>query len=366
MILHRHIGLREDAAGSLPRVHRPAFDEIDTVTPYEDDGYVRSDIDRPAMNQLREDVADGLLDCVVIYRIDRVCSDMMDFCTFYTFLKERGVKFVTVKDGIDTTTPIGEAMMYLAVIFSGLEIGNDAIRIRDNLNHLAARGFWCGGQPPIGYDIQEIDLGGKKHKTIVTNEEELAYKKELIRSCRRTTSPSSRWRPTAKITGSSVRGSFLSTTQLHQILRARTAWPTRRRSMTILRKRAASWTKEVPGAVGREARRHGVRPTMQTRVNHKKKHTIAPPENWRISIGYHEPQMSAEEWLALQGFFGRHVFVKELKHDDAPEGSCAVKMRPAPGVIPQEKVDGSVSTWYKCYNRERRFSDEPDQGRASG
>ena len=67
------------------------FDEIDTVTPYEDDGYVRSDIDRPAMNQLREDVADGLLDCVVIYRIDRVCSDMMDFCTFYTFLKERGV-----------------------------------------------------------------------------------------------------------------------------------------------------------------------------------------------------------------------------------------------------------------------------------
>ena len=202
------------------------FDEIDTVTPYEDDGYVRSDIDRPAMNQLREDVADGLLDCVVIYRIDRVCSDMMDFCTFYTFLKERGVKFVTVKDGIDTTTPIGEAMMYLAVIFSGLEIGNDAIRIRDNLNHLAARGFWCGGQPPIGYDIQEIDLGG-------------------------TTSPSSRWRPTAKITGSSRSGDpSCPRRSCTRSSGARTAWPTRRRSMTILRKRAASWTKEVPGSCG--------------------------------------------------------------------------------------------------------------------
>ena len=71
------------------------------------------------MNQLKEDIAAGLIDCVVIYKIDRVCSDMMDFCTFYSYLKEHEIKFITVQDGIDTTTPLGEAMMYLAVIFSG-------------------------------------------------------------------------------------------------------------------------------------------------------------------------------------------------------------------------------------------------------
>ena len=96
--------------------------------------------------------------------------------------------------------------------------------------------------------------------------------------------------------------------------------------------------------------------TMQTRVNHKKKHTIAPPENWRISIGYHEPQMSAEEWLALQGFFGRHVFVKELKHETTLLKGIlrCKKCGRLLGLSRKKKVDGSVSTWYKCYNRERR------------
>ena len=334
------------------------FDEIDTVTPYEDDGYVRSDIDRPAMNQLREDVADGLLDCVVIYRIDRVCSDMMDFCTFYTFLKERGVKFVTVKDGIDTTTPIGEAMMYLAVIFSGLEIGNDAIRIRDNLNHLAARGFWCGGQPPIGYDIQEIDLGGKKHKTIVTNEEELAYKKELIRIMQENDFSLQQMETYCKNNGiKSVRGSFLSTTQLHQILRSPYCVADTPEVYDYFAEKGCIMDEGSPRELWDG--KHGVMVygrTMQTRVNHKKKHTIAPPENWRISIGYHEPQMSAEEWLALQGFFGRHVFVKELKHETTLLKGIlrCKKCGRLLGLSRKKKVDGSVSTWYKCYNRERR------------
>ena len=42
-------------------------------------------------------------------------------------------KFITVRDGIDTTTPLGEAMMYLAVIFSGLEVRTDSLRITDNI-----------------------------------------------------------------------------------------------------------------------------------------------------------------------------------------------------------------------------------------
>ena len=68
------------------------FPEVDSLAFYEDDGYVRSDMDRPGMNQLKEDIAAGLIDCVVIYKIDRVCSDMMDFCTFYSYLKEHEIK----------------------------------------------------------------------------------------------------------------------------------------------------------------------------------------------------------------------------------------------------------------------------------
>ena len=334
------------------------FDDVTTVTPYEDDGYVRSDIDRPAMNRLREDVGAGLIDCVVIYRIDRVCSDMMDFCTFYTYLKEHEVKFVTVKDGIDTTTPIGEAMMYLAVIFSGLEIGNDALRIRDNLNHLAAKGFWCGGQPPIGYDIQEISLGGKKHKTIVTNEEELEYKNQLIRILQENDFSLQQMETYCKNNGiKSIRGSFLSTTQLHQILRSPYCVADTPEIYDYFAEKGCQIDEGSPRELWDG--KHGVMVygrTMQTVVNHKKKHSIAPPENWRISIGYHEPQMSADDWLALQGFFGRHVFEKTMKYDTTILKGIlrCKKCGRLMGLARRKKVDGSVSTWYKCYNRERR------------
>jgi DNA invertase Pin-like site-specific DNA recombinase len=49
-----------------------SFPDPENIMFYEDDGYVRSNIDRPGMNQMKEDIADGLIDCVVIYRIDRI------------------------------------------------------------------------------------------------------------------------------------------------------------------------------------------------------------------------------------------------------------------------------------------------------
>jgi len=331
-------------------------DEITSITPYEDDGYVRSDIDRPAMNQLRADVADGLIDCVVIYRIDRVCSDMMDFCTFYTFLKEKGVKFVTVKDGIDTTTPIGEAMMYLAVIFSGLEIGNDSLRIRDNLNHLAGRGFWCGGMPPVGYKIEEISLGDKKHKTIVPDPDAVAYKDKLIDLLLNDNMSLQGLETYCKQQGiRSLRGSFLSTTQLHQILRSPYCCPASPEIYDYYNELGCIIDEGSPRELWDG--KHGVMVygrTKEVRKDHKKKHVQAPPEEWRISIGYHEPTISAETWLAIQSHFGRKKIDQTLKHGTPLlKGVLRCKCGRLMGLARRKHVDGSVMSWYKCYKRER-------------
>ena len=255
------------------------FPEVSSISFYEDDGYVRSDMDRPGMNQLKEDIAAGLIDCVIIYKIDRVCSDMMDFCTFYSYLREHEIKFITVRDGIDTTTPLGEAMMYLAVIFSGLEVRTDSLRITDNMNHLAASGFWCGGQAPIGYDIATVDLGSKSHKTLVFNQAEIDYKNNLIdiflengfslqnmeTYCRNN-----------RIT--SLNGSFLSTTQLYSMFT----------SPHCVRATPAMYDYfEAKGCMIDENSprekwdgQHGIivyGRTTEKRVNGKKRHSLAPP-----------------------------------------------------------------------------------------
>lgn len=58
-------------------------DEIESVTYYEDDGWIRSDMDRPDLNRLKDDILAGLINVVVIYKIDRLCCDMADFVPFY-------------------------------------------------------------------------------------------------------------------------------------------------------------------------------------------------------------------------------------------------------------------------------------------
>lgn len=333
------------------------FDEVDSITPYEDDGFVRSDIDRPAMNQLKEDVGAGLIDCVVIYRIDRVCSDMMDFCTFYTYLKEHEVKFVTVKDGIDTTTPIGEAMMYLAVIFSGLEIGNDALRIRDNLNHLAARGFWCGGSAPFGYDIQEVGAGGsKKHKTLVINEEQHEEKERLIRILLENDFTLQAMETYCRQQGiKSQSGKFLSTTQLHQILTSPFCCPAAPEIFDYFQEKGCIMDEGSPRELWDGS--HGVMVygrTKEIKVNRKKKHVKAPVEEWRVSIGYHEPTISAETWLEVQSHFGKKKFDKKMKHETTLlKGVLRCKCGRLMQLARKKKVDGSVTTWYHCPKRER-------------
>lgn len=334
-----------------------SFDDVDTITPYEDDGYIRSDIDRPAMNQLRQDVADGLIDCVVIYRIDRVCSNMMDFCTFYTFLKEREIKFITVKDGIDTTTPIGEAMMYLAVIFSGIEISNDTLRITDNMNHLAAAGFWCGGQPPLGYKIQEISTGKKSHKTLVPDPAALEYKNMLIEILLDNRFSLQQMETYCRQQGirSYSSGSFLSTTQLHQILSS---------PMCVADTVAMYDYFESLGCMMDEGSprekwdgRNGIivyGRTTEKRVNGKKRHVKAPVDKWRISIGVHEPTMEPEQYFEIMKHFGQKKFDKKMKHETTLlKGVLRCKCGRLMSLARKPKADGSVSTWYHCPRRER-------------
>ena len=332
------------------------FDQVTSVTPYEDDGYIRSDIDRPGMNRLRQDVADGLIDCVVIYRIDRICSNMMDFCTFYTFLKERGIKFVTVKDGIDTTTPMGEAMMYLAVIFSGIEISNDTLRITDNMNHLAAAGFWCGGKPPLGYKIQQITSGKKSHKTLVPDPDGLEFKNQLVSIFLEHRFSLQNMETYCRQQGiKSMTGSFLSTTQLHQILTSPMCVGDSPEMYDYFAEKGCQMDEGSP----REKwdGKNGIivyGRTMEKRVNGKKRHEKAPVENWRVSIGYHEPTMKAETYLQIMSQFGQNTFDKQMKHETTLlKGVLRCKCGRLMSLARKPKADGSISTWYHCPRRER-------------
>lgn len=338
-------------------------DEIESITYYEDDGWIRSDMDRPDLNRLRDDILAGLIDVVVIYKIDRLCCDMADFVPFYAFLKENGIKFITIKDGIDTTTPLGEAMMYLAVIFSGLEVQTDSLRITDNMNHLAASGFWCGGKPPVGYNIITVSLGAKSHKTLDFNQEEIEYKNNLIDIFLENHFTLQNMETYCKNNGiRSLKGSFLSTTQLYSMFTSPHCVENTAAMYDYFEAKGCQIDEESPREKWDGT--HGIivyGRTMEKKVNGKKKHQLAPPENWRVSIGYHQPYMKAERYFAIMAQFGHNTFSKKAKYDlPLLKGALRCKCGRSMSMSRKKKVDGSVSTWYYCPKRMRAGADACD------
>ncbi len=338
-------------------------DEIESVTYYEDDGWVRSDMDRPDLNRLKEDIIAKLIDVVVIYKIDRLCCDMADFVPFYAFLKEHNVKFITIKDGIDTTTPLGEAMMYLAVIFSGLEVQTDSLRITDNMNHLAASGFWCGGKPPVGYNIVTVELGKKNHKTLDFNQEEIAFKNNLIDIFLENHFTLQNMETYCKNNGIlTLNGKFLSTTQLYSMFTSPHCVEATPAMYDYFANKGCQIDENSPREKWDGS--HGIivyGRTMEKKVNGKKKHQLAPVENWKVSIGYHKPYMKSDRYFAIMAQFGHNTFSKKAKYNlPLLKGALRCKCGRSMGMSRKKKVDGSISTWYYCPRRMRAGAEACD------
>jgi len=91
----------------------------------------------------------------------------LDFCTLKDELSKYDVRFISIREDFDTSTPMGMAMLLICSVFAQLERDTIAERIRDNMIELAKTGRWLGGTTPTGYQSEEvlkITLDGKKRK----------------------------------------------------------------------------------------------------------------------------------------------------------------------------------------------------------
>lgn len=107
----------------------------------------------------------GFCDVLVVYQLDRLSRDVRDFANIYALPEEHGVMFISIKENIDTTTPIGRAMMYVTVVFAQMERETIAARVTDNMLGLAKRDT-DRRQSPVGYVRKHIVVNGKKHCSI--------------------------------------------------------------------------------------------------------------------------------------------------------------------------------------------------------
>lgn len=125
---------------------------------YDDGGISGGTLDRPALKQLLDDIEDGLVDVVVVYKIDRLSRSLMDFSKLVEVFDRNGVTFVSVTQSFNTTTSMGRLTLNILLSFAQFEREVTAERIRDKFAASRKKGMWMGGIVPLGYRVESRKL----------------------------------------------------------------------------------------------------------------------------------------------------------------------------------------------------------------
>ena len=133
---------------------------------YDDGGFTGANMDRPALTRLLQAVEAGELDCVVVYKVDRLSRSLLDFTRMLSVFEKHKVSFVAVTQQFNTSTSLGRLTLNILLSFAQFERELIGERTRDKMSAARRKGKWVGGCPVLGYDV---DPGGGR---LVVNEEE--------------------------------------------------------------------------------------------------------------------------------------------------------------------------------------------------
>jgi site-specific DNA recombinase len=120
---------------------------------YDDGGYTGANMDRPAMRRLLADSQAGKVDCVVVYKVDRLSRSIRDFAKIMEIFEKHGTTFVSVTQQFNTTTSLGRLTLNILLSFAQFEREIISERTRDKQSAARKRGKWTGGHLILGYDL---------------------------------------------------------------------------------------------------------------------------------------------------------------------------------------------------------------------
>ncbi len=141
---------------------------------YDDGGYTGANMDRPALKRLLEAVKAGTVNCIVVYKVDRLTRSLLDFARIMDVLDKQGVSFVSVTQQFNTTSSLGRLTLNILLSFAQFEREMIAERTKDKMGAARRRGKWVGGNLVLGYDV--APQGG----ALVVNREEARRVTEIF------------------------------------------------------------------------------------------------------------------------------------------------------------------------------------------
>jgi site-specific DNA recombinase len=120
---------------------------------YNDGGFSGSHLERPSLQRLLNDLHAGGIDCVLVYKVDRLSRSLLDFARLMERFDRCGVSFVSVTQEFNTTSSMGRLTLNILLSFAQFEREIIGERTRDKQSAARRKGKWIGGWPVLGYDV---------------------------------------------------------------------------------------------------------------------------------------------------------------------------------------------------------------------
>ncbi|MBB3205408.1 site-specific DNA recombinase [Rhodopirellula rubra] len=147
---------------------------VEVETRYDDGGFSGGNIDRPALTRLMDDIKAGKIDCVIVYKVDRLSRSLMDFALIMKTFDDLHVSFVSVTQQFNTTSSMGRLTLNILFSFAQFEREIISERTRDKMAAARRKGKYLGGRPILGYDLD------RENKKLVVNESEAERVRQIF------------------------------------------------------------------------------------------------------------------------------------------------------------------------------------------
>jgi site-specific DNA recombinase len=131
---------------------------------YDDPAFSGGNLERPALKRLLKDIEAGLIDVVVVYKIDRLTRSLSDFARLVDVFDAHSISFVAITQQFNTTTSMGRLTLNILLSFAQFERELASERVRDKVAASRRKGKWMGGTVPLGYDAKDKKLVSIKRR----------------------------------------------------------------------------------------------------------------------------------------------------------------------------------------------------------
>lgn len=295
---------------------------LDDMEIFEDAGKSGKNTDRPAFQRMMQKIKAGQISHVVVYKIDRISRNLVDFSLMYDTFKKYRVTFISLNEQFDTSSAIGEAVLKIILVFAELERKLTSERVTDIMLERASAGLWNGANIPLGYHWDEEakfpvpDEAERKTIELIFNMYDECHSSTII------------------------------TRHLND--------------NGIQTKRGGEWTTKTVADIIRNPFYKGTYRYNYRESPHGK---IRPAEEWIIKDDNHPALISKEQWARCNTYMDKNATGKNLPGFEPIKkhvhifggictcGSCGSNMHAGKDEI---RSDGFLPSQYRCASRARK------------